>query len=93
VHQDPDIFPSPLEFDPERWIENPGLKRYLVSFSKGSRQCLGMNLAYAEIYLGIAYVLWTFPGMKLFETGVGDVEVLADYFMPKSSGREIQVLL
>lgn len=93
VHQNPDIFPSPLEFNPERWIDNPGLKKYLVSFTKGSRQCLGMNLAYAELYLGLAYVMWTFPETKLVDTTVEDVELRADYFMPKSSGREIQVSL
>lgn len=93
VHQNPDIFPSPHDFKPGRWIDNPGLKRYLVSFSRGSRQCLGMNLAYAEVYLGLAYVLWAFPEMKLVDTTVRDVEVMADYFMPKSSERKVQVLL
>lgn len=35
VHQNADIFPKPLEFDPERWVEDPHLDRYLLSFSKG----------------------------------------------------------
>ena len=51
IHHDEDIFPESHSFRPERWIENPGLTRYLVAFSKGSRQCLGINLAYAEMYL------------------------------------------
>jgi cytochrome P450 len=51
IHHDESIFPDSHEFRPERWIENPRLDRYLVSFSKGSRQCLGINLAYAEMYL------------------------------------------
>jgi cytochrome P450 len=37
------IFPNPKAFIPERWIENPSLDRYLVSFSKGSRACLGIK--------------------------------------------------
>lgn len=41
VHMDPVVFPSPRSFVPERWIENPGLERYLLSFSKGSRTCIG----------------------------------------------------
>jgi hypothetical protein len=48
IHQNPDIFPEPMKFKPERWLEKrpqgaPPLDRYLVSFSKGSRQCAGMK--------------------------------------------------
>lgn len=57
MHLNPNIFPSPKTFQPERWLENPRLSKYLVSFSKGSRQCLGMNLAYAELYLCLSYMV------------------------------------
>ncbi|OQE44489.1 hypothetical protein PENCOP_c002G01106 [Penicillium coprophilum] len=60
VHMDPTLFPEPNKFDPERWIraaeKGEYLSRYIVSFTKGSRQCLGMNLAYAEIYLSLAHI-------------------------------------
>ena len=39
------IFPDPREFRPERWVENPRLDRYLLSFSKGTRGCLGYVLS------------------------------------------------
>ncbi|KAJ5491962.1 Cytochrome P450 [Penicillium expansum] len=52
--------PEPEKFDPERWIraaeKGEYLSRYIVSFTKGSRQCLGMNLAYAEVYLSLAHI-------------------------------------
>jgi cytochrome P450 len=88
IHQNPTIFPSPRTFNPDRWVNNPGLKRYLVGFSKGSRQCLGMNLA-------IAYAMWRFAGMELVDTTLEDVEIAADYFMPlpKNREREITILL
>ena len=35
VHTNPEIFPEPYEFKPERWVENPKLDKYLLSFSKG----------------------------------------------------------
>lgn len=41
IQTNPQIFPDPLEFRPERWLENPRLDRYLLAFSKGSRICLG----------------------------------------------------
>lgn len=37
------IFPNPKSFNPERWIDNPDLDRYFVSFGKGSRACLGIK--------------------------------------------------
>lgn len=60
IHHDESIFPNSHEFRPERWIENPRLDRYLVSFSKGSRQCLGINLAYAEMYLCLSTIFLYF---------------------------------
>lgn len=41
IHYNPNIFPKPWEFRPERWLENPRLDRYLLSFSKGTRICAG----------------------------------------------------
>ncbi|MCJ1353396.1 MAG: hypothetical protein MMC33_003382 [Icmadophila ericetorum] len=46
IHQNPDIFPQPLEFIPERWLdqqEGKQLERYLVPFSRGTRQCAGIK--------------------------------------------------
>lgn len=97
VHQDPSIFSNPHSFRPERWIENPRLDRFLVSFSKGSRQCLGINLAYTEMYLCLFAIFSRFGSrgphgdlrmdgdegvLELFETGLSDVEVHADGFVP-----------
>lgn len=50
-HHDPSIFPEPLEFRPERWIEatQQGVKldKYLVAFGRGTRSCIGLNLGKA----------------------------------------------
>ncbi|KAK1218250.1 hypothetical protein PQX77_014623 [Marasmius sp. AFHP31] len=56
VHTNPIIFPDPQEFVPERWLDNRELDKYLVAFSKGPRICLGVNLAWAELYLIFANV-------------------------------------
>ncbi|KAL8745471.1 MAG: hypothetical protein Q9190_002381 [Brigantiaea leucoxantha] len=61
--------------------ESKPLTRYLVSFSKGTRMCLGMNLAWAELYIGLANVFRRVD-MELWETGRGDVELRRDYFLP-----------
>lgn len=47
VHTDPSIFPDPHYFDPERWIkaaqQGVALNKFLVTFTKGSRQCIGIR--------------------------------------------------
>lgn len=109
VHQDESIFPDAKSFIPERWIENPGLSRFLLSFSKGSRNCLGINLAYSEIYLCLAAIFRRFGSggkdgvrdegdegiLELFETGLKDVEIAAEFFLPvpvkESEGVRIKV--
>jgi cytochrome P450 len=38
-----DIYPKPFEFRPERFIENPRLNSYQLTFSRGSRSCIGVS--------------------------------------------------
>lgn len=112
IHHDESLFPQSHTFDPFRWLDDSGklhtkLDKYLVSFSRGTRQCLGMNLAHAETYLALAG-LWGRYGsdevrmkgdvgvLQLFETGLSDVELFADSFLPLvqpgSVGIRLQVL-
>jgi len=67
IHENEDIFPDPMVFRPERWLGNESLQRYLLPFSKGSRSCLGINLAWAEMYLIVASVY------RRFDFDVSDV--------------------
>lgn len=52
LHKNPDVFPSPQVFNPERWLEEKGKlerERLFFAFSQGSRGCIGKNLALAEM--------------------------------------------
>ncbi|THH01967.1 hypothetical protein EW026_g808 [Hermanssonia centrifuga] len=53
---DGSIFPDPHSFRPERWLEpsSESLDHWLVTFCKGPRSCLGVNLGYCELFLGFA---------------------------------------
>ena len=82
-----EIYPDPMRFLPERWLKGEEskelLNKYLVTFSKGARRCIGMHLAYAELYLTLAAMFGQFE-MELFETTRRDVEPVVDYFIPKA---------
>ncbi len=46
-HHDPNVFPDPEVFRPERWLVDDekfnDLQRYMMPFSKGSRMCVAMK--------------------------------------------------
>lgn len=57
IHLDESIWGEDAKsFNPDRWQTDDAkeLEKYLVTFSKGARQCLGINLAYAEVTLALA---------------------------------------
>lgn len=108
THLDESIFPDPLTFEPHRWLGNNSshLEKYLVAFSKGSRGCVGMNLAWAELYLCTAGVFRRFGSSKvmekgdvgiieLYETDEGDVEVVSDRFFPvtREGSKGVRVMM
>lgn len=50
IHRDPEAFPEPERFRPERFLESPRpSSRVWVPFGAGSRHCLGMHLAMMTI--------------------------------------------
>lgn len=96
VHDNPTLFPDPRTFRPERFLEQPSLRKYLIPFSRGSRQCAGQNLAYCEFYLALAAVFA--PGrfrLELFETNISDVETKHDFLntSPRLDSKGIRVTI
>ncbi|RDL41592.1 Cytochrome P450 [Venustampulla echinocandica] len=88
MHHNETIFPNSYAFAPERWLDqaNGGhaLERYLVS-SKGSRQCIGINLAKSELYLTLASVFCRYS-LELFDTDRDrDVDLKHGNFLPQPS--------
>lgn len=51
LHTNPDIYPEPFKFDPQRWIGSAGLsKERLYVFNKGARMCIGLK--FVLIFIG-----------------------------------------
>ncbi|KAL6077185.1 hypothetical protein QOT17_002486 [Balamuthia mandrillaris] len=57
---DEKIFEQPEKFVPERFLEDPQLDEKVIAFGVGPRQCPGMLLAEAELFLAIANLMLRF---------------------------------
>jgi len=82
VHNSSSVFENSDEFRPERWLgdDAKGLDQFLVAFSKGPRSCLGINLAWCEMYIALATMLRRFD-MKIDGTKAEDL-IWRDCFTP-----------
>ncbi|KAJ3574919.1 hypothetical protein NP233_g1441 [Leucocoprinus birnbaumii] len=86
MHRHPDLFVDPLTFNPDRWLDGHSkeLDNYLVPFSKGPRMCLGINLAWSELYLLFGN-LFRKLDMEIYQTTEQDFDFKA-YLTPKYPG-------
>jgi len=96
MHHDPRVWNSPSEFLPSRWLEGPEkarrLDKYLVSFSKGNRQCLGMQLAYCELYVTLGTFFRRFGHrVAVYKTRPEDFEFV-DFFVPFWQGNTLRIV-
>jgi hypothetical protein len=89
VHRSAKVFKEPDSFMPERWVGKEGLEQWLVAFSKGPRSCLGLNLAWCELYILFATMLRMFD-MELDGTTKEDLK-WRDCFTPYYPGRHLRV--
>jgi len=90
VHRNPDIFPEPEIFSPERWLQSgsQNLDKYLVAFSRGPRSCLGINLAWCELYLIFGNVFRKIQ-LEMDDAVTVDNVRFRDYFAPIYRGKHV----
>ncbi|KAF3051103.1 hypothetical protein E8E11_004200 [Didymella keratinophila] len=92
THLDESIFPNSNSFMPERWLSPDGhfegktpdgrsLERFLMSFGRGARQCVGINLAKAELNIALSSIVRRFE-FELFECDRRDVDMVHDLTLP-----------
>ncbi|KAF0329915.1 hypothetical protein GQ607_002682 [Colletotrichum asianum] len=77
-------FSRPDEFIPNRWLDDPQFasdrKECMNVFSFGPRNCIGKNLAYVEMRMFLARVIWNF-----------DIELAAESMDWLQKGRSFSV--
>nr|XP_022328532.1 cytochrome P450 3A24-like [Crassostrea virginica] len=59
LHHDPEYWPDPEHFDPDRFEKSKNVqnKFFYVPFGQGPRMCLGMRLAIMELKISLVHVL------------------------------------
>ncbi|KAF9527924.1 cytochrome P450 [Crepidotus variabilis] len=63
VGRDPEYFPEPESFNPQRWINEDGKLREDLrahTFGFGRRVCPGQHMAAASVYINTALLFWSF---------------------------------
>ena len=107
INRHPDWYDDADKFHPERYLDDPKLLRRHLTFSKGGRQCLGINLAYQELQMFTAGIFRKYrvfdkstdrqdgPTLELYDTTIDDIKLYADYvspgFRPGSHGVRVKV--
>lgn len=95
LHENPEIFPDPYEFRPERWEGEKGqqLQKYLVVFNRGNRNCIGQTLAWAELYKAFACFFRRFSFELVDVVRSRDVDIGQDLFVvgPSRESRGVRL--
>jgi cytochrome P450 len=82
MHRNPDVFPSPESFLPERWLESntssdhlQQMHQHLMAFGTGSRVCGGQNLAHMVLRVVVSIIVRNFNLSAPKETNERSMEI------------------
>lgn len=61
LHRDPALFPDPLTFDPDRWLQEAQAEAFTpgayLPFGAGKHKCIGDRFAVTELVTAIATII------------------------------------
>lgn len=91
LHLNPETFPSPTEFDPERWLKaTPEMHRDWLPFGKGARSCIARNLALQEMFIATECIVKS--GVLAGAKPVGDKIEIYEWFNSSVKGEKIELM-
>ncbi|KAG1812011.1 cytochrome P450 [Suillus variegatus] len=77
IANDPEVFPEPHKFNPQRWIDDTGRVRSdlrFFTFGFGRRVCPGQYVANRSVFITTALMLWAF---RLSENPAAKIDTFA----------------
>ncbi|RYP14779.1 hypothetical protein DL765_006135 [Monosporascus sp. GIB2] len=89
MHLDPEVYPDPMRFDPDRWMDAEARKRIdkaYAPFGRGTRICIGMHLAWVELYMVVAAIVQRFD-FEFDADAAKDVTWVSDMFTIGTAAR------
>ncbi|MGI9519038.1 MAG: cytochrome P450, partial [Pirellulaceae bacterium] len=92
VHADPEIYPNPDRFDPDRWIGCSYKPYEFLAFGGGVRRCIGATMALME--MKVALVTWLNKFQFCLPDDAPEVEPVRrrNVTMAPSSGIELEIV-
>ncbi|KAI0390583.1 trichodiene oxygenase [Xylariaceae sp. FL0594] len=89
MHLDPVLYPDPYKFVPDRWVDvhdRRKAEKTFAPFSRGARICVGMHLAWAELYMLTAALVPRYD-FRFAADAYEDIRWTSDQFIIGTSGK------
>ena len=87
IHHDPDLYPEPNQFNPERFIERKYSVHEFLPFGGGHRRCMGAGLAEYSMRIAISEIVLNWE----FETAAVDQDVRLNIAMGPKRGVPLRI--
>ncbi|KAM7427258.1 Thromboxane-A synthase [Porites harrisoni] len=94
IHRDPEYWPDPEKFDPERFSKEAKQKRNpycFLPFGTGPRSCIGMRFALMEAKIALVYLLKRFRFQRSADTEV-PLQLEAPITMSPKNGIYVKIV-